>query len=245
MNAAVKDLVTSIAADAPPPTEGDLPLITGADPNTTSEQLNGSLTNTSQDVDSAGTPWDPKIHEAARGKKSDGTWRRKRGRGAAGASDGASGKPGGLNLPQPPQSPQPPAHLADAAAFVGMITGGHAMLLGKHWLPGADEHPVLVESTRQYLEATGGIQLPPWLGLAGAYLVYASSRFHHVDTKKRVSDTFGKISLWWKKTFKRDKQKMDPTSGKTPPAAATPNSRPAMNEQGGDIGFDPQRRAYS
>lgn len=238
MNPAVNSLVTSIAADAPPPSEGELPLITAPDPNNTSQGLNGPLTNTSGEVDSAGTPFDPAKHEPR--KTNGGLWRKKRGRGAGGPQTVSTAGVSGITIPGPPP---PPPFIADAAGAVAMVTGGLAMLMGKQWLPSEEERGILNESVRAYMEVKGGFNLPPEIGLAGAFVVYGATRFHHENTKAAVSGFFGKIALWWKKTFGAAKRQVATPAVQKGSAPVAPLAEPRPPAApGADDNFDPMKR---
>lgn len=244
MNTAVDSLVTSIAEDAPPPSEGSLPSITGAVEQPAHGIPNAAFTAPGSTLDKHGTAHDPAIHETPPVQGVTGHWRKKRGRGAAKAKGEASAAAGGASVVGVMKPPEPPPHLNDAAVFVSLITGGHAAFLGEHWLAKQDEYPVLVEATRQYMEQTGGMSLPPWLGLAGAYAVYASSRFHHEKTKTRLADFAAKVRSAWQGARAFFARKVVKSSGQAQPAAPSPaDTGPAPRHDGGDVGFNARARS--
>lgn len=208
---AVSDL-ESILNDPLRVSEGELPSIIGVGGQATH-------TNTNEDLDDAGQPFDPAIHEASRRKNVKGEWARKRGRktgspapqmrvGGQGTGPGAA--PIGPTLPAPIQ------YQSEAAAAVGLLTAGHATLLGEHWLPDpkSGEFPTMVETVRQAMVASGQqIVLPWWAPIMGMYATYAIPRFPHPTTRTRVAGIVGAVRGWWSKTFKRSKKAMGAKEG--------------------------------
>jgi hypothetical protein len=149
--------------------------------------------------------FNPDIHETdgngAPIKNLDGTHRMKRGRGsprhreklrqqqggagsaelppdlAAAAGSGVAGDVGDQAEAPPPAAPYGPAEAQrDAMLAVGTITGGLQGFLGPKWKPEAEEFGAMRDELAAYCLAHGGLGIPPWLGVAMAFGMYAGRR---------------------------------------------------------------------
>lgn len=88
-----------------------------------------------------------------------------------------------------------------AAMFSGMTVGVCTMLLGKEWeVDNAAEKKALVESTRSYLDATGGADMSPGVALILTWIGgYGFPRLVMPETQSRLT-RFGE---WLKTRFTR------------------------------------------
>lgn len=231
----LEEIVNNIEESAPVARDAPLPAMSGE------TQTSGETVNNSQTVetDSDGEPWDPEIHTAGRTKTAAGKWRRKptgRPRKDAGAPSPQAksvvgGKPLGGTSPAPEgegaPATAPGLTLAECRAVaqqaVGAAVGVHAMAFGEDWLVSQPEAEGLINATAAYFMATGQmVNLPPWVGLAGAYLGYAAPRFQKPNTKKRIATYFGKVRKIWEKVRPRPK----------PPIVAKEPEKMAANPDG-------------
>lgn len=138
----------------------------------------------------ASAVFNPDIHEVdgngAPIKNLNGSFRLKRGRGspkhraslAGGPVDAASMQ---LNVDEiEPPAPTMPYGQAeaerDAVLAVGTLTGSLQGFFGPKWKPEAEEFQMMRDELAAYCLQHGGLGIPPWLGVAMAFGMYAGRR---------------------------------------------------------------------
>lgn len=208
----IEDILNNIESDAPIARDAPLPII-GAGSEDAPQTVNNSET---VETDSAGVAYDPAIHTKGRAKTRDGRWRKAPpGRPKADAQaprpaskstigglpvGGASPAPEGEGAESGGAGMSLAAYRAAAAQVVGAAVGLHALALGEDWLAGEPEMRGLVDATAAYFVATGQtINLPPWVGLAGAYVAYAGPRFQKPKTLSRLTGYWKTVRKFWDK----------------------------------------------
>jgi hypothetical protein len=236
----LNEIITSIESDAPVARNAPLPVI-GASEENAQESVNTSET---AETDSAGTPYDPAVHTKGKTKTKDGIWRKRppgrpEGSGKAptpaakstlgGFPEGTGPRPSPAGEGEgnaPGAAPAAPSvnYRAAAAQIVGATVGLHSMVLGEDWLAQEPEMKMLVDATEAYFVATGqSVNLPPWIGLAGAYMVYSAPRFQKPKTVNRLKAYFETVRKFWAKYRpKASPVKVEAKAGKveTPVASA-------------------------
>lgn len=89
-----------------------------------------------------------------------------------------------------------------AQMLVAMATGGAQQILGPAWaVSDKSEKNGLIEATRAYLDATGGLDLSPGMGLAFAWGPYALQRLPDEETQSRLT----RFGAWVSGFFRRKK----------------------------------------
>lgn len=149
----------------------------------------------------------------------DGTYARKRGKGGRKSGDPVSRETGGDLFhgddsevvytstdetgPAPTATAQsqtqntsaPPVSLSTreaAAAIVITSTTILSRLVGPEWAAEKPEVKALTDATKTYIDAKGGIQMSPEMGLFLAVSMYAAPRFAHENTRSK----FGQLVDW-------------------------------------------------
>lgn len=125
----------------------------------------------------AGEVYDPAIHESPPRQNARGTWARRRGGARRSTASHAAD----------PQAATPTADDADialktdatAALAAGMLFLAGEMIIGQCMKPDADERSGITTAFRDYFQATGTVEIPPWLGLIGAMSLYVGRRWSH------------------------------------------------------------------
>lgn len=160
-------------------------------------------------VESAVTEWvgfDPTIHavnpDGTPRMRTNGSYALKRGRKSGGANP--AGVPdAGDDGDQPTQAPGPAAPQAVTAAAASMsnkqtavflvetVTGILGKAIGPEWLAEKDEKKGLSNATEQYLNAKGGLQITPEMGLLLALSAYAVPRMAVPNTQSKLSRFVG------------------------------------------------------
>lgn len=160
--------------------------------------------------------FDPEIHarnpDGSPRLRVDGSYARKRGKGGRKSDDTVSRETGpdlffGVEQAQDvsretPASPAPSttpttANLSSreaAAAIVITSTVILSKVIGPEWAADKPEIKTLTDATKTYIEAKGGIQMSPEMGLFLAVSMYAAPRFAHENTRSR----FGQMVVWVK-----------------------------------------------
>lgn len=179
----------------------------------------------SQAVETAIEQWvgfDPAIH-AVNGDgtprlRVDGSFARKRGRGGRKSTDADTNTPGAddlftdldntpsqpLHVPrETPTAPAPSTtaptlnNQQTAAMLVMACTTVMGKLVGPEWLTEKPEQKALVDATKIYLDAKGGVNVTPEMGLFIAVSMYAVPRLAHENTRSK----FGKAVDWCRDRF--------------------------------------------
>ena len=173
----------------------------------------------SQAVETAVQQWigfDPAVHavneDGSPRLRVDGSFARKRGRGGrkstpdadTSGADDLFADPGNtptqpLHVPRetPTDTPTPtPAPTLNnqrtAAMLVMACTTVMGKLVGPEWIAEKPEQKALVDATKIYLDAKGGVNVTPEMGLFIAVGMYAVPRLAHENTRSK----FGKAVDW-------------------------------------------------
>ena len=161
--------------------------------------------------------FDPAVHavnpDGSPRLRVDGTYARKRGRGGVPRETHTQTNAGLFNNPAPetdvprgttfaaPPSPEaPPVNLSTreaAAAIVITSTTILSRLVGPEWAAEKPEVKSLTDATKTYIDAKGGIQMSPEMGLFLAVSMYAAPRFAHENTRSK----FAQAVDWCKDRF--------------------------------------------
>lgn len=177
----------------------------------------------SQAVETAIEQWvgfDPAIHavneDGTPRLRVDGSFARKRGRGGRKSVD--TNAPGSDDLfTDPDNTPSQPLHVPretppaqtspttaptlnnqqTAAMLVMACTTVMGKLVGPEWLTEKPEQKALVDATKIYLDAKGGVDVTPEMGLFIAVSMYAVPRLAHENTRSK----FGKAVDWCRDRF--------------------------------------------
>lgn len=89
-----------------------------------------------------------------------------------------------------------------AEMIVSMVTGGAQQFLGPAWaVNDKAEKQGLVQATRAYLDATGGLDLSPGMGMVFAWTPYTIKRLPDEETQSRL----GKFGVWIRGLIQRKK----------------------------------------
>ena len=103
----------------------------------------------------------------------------------------------------PPQTPTTPTVAAvlssreAAAAIVITSTTILSRMVGAEWAAEKPELKSLTDATKTYIDAKGGIQMSPEMGLFLAVSMYAAPRFAHENTRSK----FGQLVDWCRDRF--------------------------------------------
>lgn len=100
----------------------------------------------------------------------------------------------------PPQAPTVAAALSSreaAAAIVITSTTVLSRMVGAEWAAEKSELKSLTDATKIYIDAKGGIQMSPEMGLFLAVSMYAAPRFAHENTRSK----FGQLVDWCRDRF--------------------------------------------
>lgn len=159
---------------APPPSAGLPELAPLPEP---SQEIFDAPRSAASPTSSGGEAYDPAIHEDPPRQNARGTWARRRGGARRSTASHAAD----------PQEAQPTTTDADtaikidatAALAASMLFLAGEMIIGRCMAPDAEERAGITSAFRDYFQATGTVEVPPWLGLVGATAVYVGRRWSH------------------------------------------------------------------
>lgn len=173
----------------------------------------------SQAVETAVQQWigfDPAIHavneDGSPRLRVDGSFARKRGRGGRKSTPDADTSGANDLFADPGNTPAQPLHVPretpsdapanptaptlnnqqTAAMLVMACTTVMGKLVGPEWIAEKPEQKALVDATKIYLDAKGGVNVTPEMGLFIAVSMYAVPRLAHENTRSK----FGKAVDW-------------------------------------------------
>ncbi len=136
-----------------------------------------------------GEVWNADVHESPPRLAARGSWAKKR---------GGARKGDGRRAERPSTNDDTPVKIEakiDAAAKLaaGMVFTCGQMLIGPCMAPDSDEREGIVGAFRDYFRAVGGIEVPPWVGLAGAIVIYGARRWNDPQVVEKREKIFGKV----------------------------------------------------
>jgi hypothetical protein len=165
------------------------------------QQVTGII-DLSQSVTQAYEGFDPAVHASKDGApvlKKGGGYAMKRGRKGGSESvtqTGAVSSPGNVAIPGKQQISNDQA----AQMIVGLTVHGFIMLLGDEWdVEEKDEYKALHGGFKAYLDATGGLDMSPSVGLLFVLGGYAAKRVGKPETKSRLKSVWAWVSGFWRK----------------------------------------------
>lgn len=170
----------------PPPTAGLPELAPLPEP---SEEIFDAPRADASPTSSGGEAYDPTIHESPPRQNARGTWARRRG-GARRSTASHAADP----QEAPTATPEDMALKLDATAALaaGMLFLAGEMVIGQCMKPDAEERAGITSAFRDYFQATGNVEIPPWLGLLGATAVYVGRRWSHPQFEEKRTKWFPK-----------------------------------------------------
>jgi hypothetical protein len=179
------DQVTE-SVTAPPPSAGLPELAPLPEP---SEEIFDAPRIEASQTSSGGEAYDPAIHESPPRQNARGTWARRRG-GARRSTASHAADP-----QEAPTATSEDISLkldATAALAAGMLFLAGEMAIGQCMKPDAEERAGITSAFRDYFQATGNVEIPPWLGLLGATAVYVGRRWSHPQFEEKRAKWFPK-----------------------------------------------------
>lgn len=203
----LSDVLDDLLGSAPEPTSLGDQIIAGEGGEVPGDSTgSNAFSNTAILTDRDGRAFDPSVHESnADGSPrltSDNRLRRKRGRGASGASVAPSYDETDLATKDGAKLPRVVAvkHARDTVNLVvtfGQSVFGEVMTpMTKAQTGGLDEREYLVEKWADLYEQRGAINLPPELSVLIAMAGYVMPRFQHPEVKEKALGFFGKVKGW-------------------------------------------------
>jgi hypothetical protein len=150
--------------------------------------------------------FDPSIHatnpDGSPRLKKGGAFALKRGRKAGGVA-AEPHKTSTIRAVQGADSPGAQISNRQAAGmFCGMTVAGLRMLLGDEWEPSSQqEQKALVDGMEEYLNAAGGVEMSPGVGLLFVWGAYSIPRLTMPETKTRLQ----KLGAWLGGLFRSKK----------------------------------------
>ena len=134
-----------------------------------------------------GEAWDPAVHEDPPRLAARGSWARRRGGARAGtrSTTGHAHAPRGATQAIGPETltPEQTALKIEqtGAMCAGLVFMTGEMLVGPCMKPDAEEKAGITEAFKECCRAYDILEIPPWLGLAGALSIYGVRRWNHPD----------------------------------------------------------------
>lgn len=192
------------------------------------------------DVDAAGTPFDPALHDAKREKNAEGFWKKKRGR-KGGAPAPASGDPAEpasrVGIPDAPGQQMLPGMEGIAApdrfdiaaemyCQLAYGIGGAIFRAAEEWRPDTpEEHNNLKRAVAAYLRFKQTEDLPPGMALAVAVGSFAVPRLMRPNTKAALGSYIQSAKKLLKRESPAEIPAVPPVNRETPE-----NGYPPSNE---------------
>ena len=170
----------------PPPSVGLPELAPLPEP---SEEIFDAPRTDASTTSSGGEAYDPAIHESPPRQNARGTWARRRG-GARRSTASHAADP----QEAPTATPEDMSLKLDATAALaaGILFLAGEMVIGQCMKPDAEERAGITTAFRDYFQATGNVEIPPWLGLLGATAVYVGRRWSHPQFEEKRAKWFTK-----------------------------------------------------